>query len=191
MAPSICRVSRNTGVTLAQAPEDAEFDGMPRAAVETRMVDMLLPVVELPQKLLELWRNSREIRLPTANDPELHAIATVFERDAALAEQLLHNILIQLRTGTGHDFKHYKRAAVLRWIERRMQVTGQPDLSGYYRYLQDNPEETKSLLEDMLIGVTNFFRDREAFEALERNEARLRSVQQGWALVVPLLFVCH
>ena len=115
----------------------------------------------------------------------------MFERDAALAEQLLHDILIQLRTGTGHDFKHYKRAAVLRRIERRMQVTGQPDLSGYYRYLQDNPEETKSLLEDMLIGVTNFYRDREAFEALERNEARLRSVQQGWALVVPLLFVCH
>lgn len=115
----------------------------------------------------------------------------MFKRDAALAEQLLHDILIQLRTGTGHDFKHYKRAAVLRRIERRMQVTGQPDLSGYYRYLQDNPEETKSLLEDMLIGVTNLFRDREAFEALERNEARLRSVQQGWALVVPLLFVCH
>jgi len=168
-AVGLSRIKEHGGVTFAQAPEDAEFDGMPRAAVETRMVDLVLPVVEMPQKLLELWRNSREIRLPTANDPELQAIATVSERDAALAEQLLHDILIQLRTGTGHDFKHYKRATVLRRIERRMQVTGQPDLSGYYRYLQDNPEETKSLLEDMLIGVTNFFRDREAFEALERD----------------------
>ena len=168
-AVGLSRIKEHGGVTFAQAPEDAEFDGMPRAAVETRMVDLVLPVVEMPQKLLELWRNSREIRLPTANDPELQAIVTVSERDAALAEQLLHDILIQLRTGTGHDFKHYKRATVLRRIERRMQVTGQPDLSGYYRYLQDNPEETKSLLEDMLIGVTNFFRDREAFEALERD----------------------
>jgi two-component system CheB/CheR fusion protein len=168
-AVGLSRIKEHGGVTFAQAPEDAEFDGMPRAAVETRMVDLVLPVVEMPQKLLELWRNSREIRLPTANDPELQAIATVSERDAALAEQLLHDILIQLRTGTGHDFKHYKRATVLRRIERRMQVTGQPDLSGYYRYLQNNPEETKSLLEDMLIGVTNFFRDREAFEALERD----------------------
>jgi len=168
-AVGLSRIKEHGGVTFAQAPEDAEFDGMPRAAVETRMVDLVLPVVEMPQKLLELWRNSREIRLPTANDPELLAIATVSERDAALAEQLLHDILIQLRTGTGHDFKHYKRATVLRRIERRMQVIGQPDLSGYYRYLQDNPEETKSLLEDMLIGVTNFFRDREAFEALERD----------------------
>lgn len=168
-AVGLSRIKEHGGVTFAQAPEDAEFDGMPRAAVETRMVDLVLPVVEMPQKLLELWRNSREIRLPTANEPELQAIATVSERDAALAEQLLHDILIQLRTGTGHDFKHYKRATVLRRIERRMQVTGQPDLSGYYRYLQDNPEETKSLLEDMLIGVTNFFRDREAFEALERD----------------------
>ncbi len=91
------------------------------------------------------------------------------ERDAALAEHVLRDVLIQLRTGTGHDFKHYKRATVLRRIERRMQVTRQPDLSAYYQYLQANPEETKALLGDMLIGVTNFFRDREAFEALERD----------------------
>ncbi|MFP3534437.1 hypothetical protein SB763_34345, partial [Burkholderia sp. SIMBA_042] len=62
-----------------------------------------------------------------------------------------------------------KRATVLRRIERRLQVTAQPDLGAYYDYLQAHPEETKALLGDMLIGVTNFFRDREAFEALERN----------------------
>ncbi|MGE8190905.1 CheR family methyltransferase [Pseudomonas sp. NPDC086278] len=168
-AVGLSRIKEHGGVTMAQAPEDAEFDGMPRAAIDTHMVDLVLPVVEMPQKLLELWRNAKEISLPTANDPYRQALASVSERDAALAEQLLHDILIQLRTGTGHDFKHYKRATVLRRIERRMQVTTQPDLTAYYRYLQNNPEETKALLGDMLIGVTNFFRDREAFEALERD----------------------
>jgi two-component system CheB/CheR fusion protein len=168
-AVGLSRIKEHGGITMAQAPEDAQFDGMPRAAIETGMVDLVLPVVEMPQKLLELWHNSQEISLPTANDPELQSFASVSERDAAIAEQLLHDILIQLRTGTGHDFKHYKRATVLRRIERRMQVTAQPDLAAYYRYLQNNPEETKALLGDMLIGVTNFFRDREAFEALERD----------------------
>lgn len=168
-AVGLSRIKEQGGITLAQAPEDAEFDGMPRAAIETHMVDLVLPVVDMPQKLLELWRNSQEINLPTANDPELQTIAAVSEREAAVAEQLLHDVLIQLRSGTGHDFKHYKRATVLRRIERRMQVTAQPDLRAYYHYLQSNPEETKALLGDMLIGVTNFFRDREAFEALERD----------------------
>jgi two-component system CheB/CheR fusion protein len=168
-AVGLSRIKEHGGITMAQVPEDAQFDSMPRAAIETGMVDLVLPVVEMPQKLLELWHNSQEISLPTANDPELQSFASVSERDAAFAEQLLHDILIQLRTGTGHDFKHYKRATVLRRIERRMQVTAQPDLAAYYRYLQNNPEETKALLGDMLIGVTNFFRDREAFEALERD----------------------
>jgi two-component system CheB/CheR fusion protein len=168
-AVGLSRIKEQGGITLAQAPEDAEFDGMPRAAIETNMVDLVLPVIDMPQKLLELWRNSQEISLPTVNDPELQTVAAVSEREAVVAEQLLHDVLIQLRTGTGHDFKHYKRATVLRRIERRMQVTAQPDLRAYYNYLQSNPEETKALLGDMLIGVTNFFRDREAFEALERD----------------------
>lgn len=168
-AVGLSRIKEQGGVTLAQMPEDAEFDSMPRAAIETRMVDLILPVVEMPQKLLELWRNSQSINLPSANDADQIRFAPSSEREAMITEQLLHDILIQLRTGTGHDFKHYKRATVLRRIERRMQVTAQPDLSSYYHYLQTQPEETKALLADMLIGVTNFFRDREAFEALERD----------------------
>jgi two-component system CheB/CheR fusion protein len=141
---------------------------MPRAAIDTHMVDLVLPVVEMPQKFLELWRNAKNITLPSANDPQLQTITWVPERDAEVAEQRLHDILSQLRAGTG-DFKHYKRATVLRRIERRMQVTAQPDLGAYYHYLRHTPEETTALLGDMLIGVTNFFRDREAFEALERD----------------------
>lgn len=168
-AVGLSRIKEQGGITLVQAPEDAEFDGMPRAAIDTQMVDLVLPVVEMPQKLLELWHNSQAITLPTANDPEFKALPPSTERDAALTEQLLQDILQQLRVGTGHDFKHYKRATVLRRIERRLQVTAQPDLAAYYQYLQTHPEETKALLGDMLIGVTNFFRDRDAFEALERD----------------------
>jgi len=168
-AVGLSRIKEQGGITMAQSPEDAEFDGMPQAAIETNMVDLVLPVVEMPQKLIELWHNSRNIELPTANDPDIHTLPPTNEREVAVAEQLVHDILIQLRSGTGHDFKHYKRATVLRRIERRMQVTAQPTLRAYYEYLLAKPEETKALLSDMLIGVTNFFRDREAFEALERD----------------------
>ncbi|MCF4994452.1 PAS domain S-box protein [Pseudomonas syringae] len=168
-AVGLSRIKEQGGVTFAQVPEDAEFDSMPRAAIETRNVDLVLPVAEIPQKLLELWRNSKKIILPSANDPDLKTHTPSTAHEAAVAEQRLHDILIHLRTSTGHDFKHYKRATVLRRIERRMQVTAQPDLAAYYDYLQNTPDEAKSLLGDMLIGVTNFFRDRDAFEALERD----------------------
>ncbi len=167
-ALGLARIKEEGGVTLAQTPEDAEFSAMPQAAIATHMVDMVMPVADMPRKLVQLWHNSRHIHLPTASDPELTAFRPVAERDAAAAEQALQDILSQLRSATGHDFKHYKRATVLRRIERRMQVCLQPDLLSYLGVLHDRPEETRALLGDMLIGVTNFFRDREAFEALER-----------------------
>jgi two-component system CheB/CheR fusion protein len=168
-AVGVSRIKEQGGVTLAQSPDDAEHDSMPRAAIETGLIDLVLPVAEMPQKLMELWHNSQKIRLPTANDAEIHTIPPASEHEAREAERLLNKILGQLRAGSGYDFKHYKRATVLRRIERRMQVTSQNTLDGYSEYLEAHPKENKSLLGDMLIGVTNFFRDREAFEALERD----------------------
>jgi two-component system, chemotaxis family, CheB/CheR fusion protein len=80
----------------------------------------------------------------------------------------LREILVILRARTGHDFTHYKRATVLRRIERRLQVNQQPDLPAYRDFLREHQEEARALLKDMLISVTNFFRDREAFDTLER-----------------------
>lgn len=177
-AVGLSRIKEQGGITIAQSPSDAEYDGMPQAAINTRMVDFVLPVSDMPQKIRELWENSRQIRLPAAGDPEIHTLAPSNERSSAQAEQLLHDILVKLRAGTGHDFRHYKRATVLRRIERRMQVTAQSELGGYFDYLEKNPDETKKLLDDMLIGVTNFFRDRDSFEALERD-------------VIPQLFARH
>lgn len=99
-AVGLSRIKEQGGVTLVQTPEDAEFDGMPRAAIDTQMVDLVLPVVEMPQKLLDLWRNSQAITLPTANDAEIIAPPPTSERDAAVAEQLLQDILQQLRVGS-------------------------------------------------------------------------------------------
>jgi two-component system CheB/CheR fusion protein len=168
-AVGISRVKEQGGVTLAQLPEDAEYDAMPRAAIETRMVDLVLPVAEMPQRLIELWQNARRIVLPTAGDPEIETIEPDSEAAVIQAQKSLLNVLAQLRAATGHDFKHYKKATILRRLERRMQVTAQPNLAAYDAYLAEHPTENKALLEDLLIGVTNFFRDREAFETLERD----------------------
>ncbi|MHC8397999.1 CheR family methyltransferase [Pseudomonas sp. MDT1-17] len=166
-AVGLSRIKEQGGVTIVQAPSDAEFDGMPQAAIETGLVDVVLPVAEIPQKLMELWRNSQSIQLPAPHDMQLPTNTP--ERERAATEQILQDILLLLRNRTGHDFKHYKRATVLRRIERRLQVTAQSDLPAYFTYLENHPEEANDLLSDMLIGVTNFFRDREAFEALERH----------------------
>lgn len=168
-AVGLSRIKEQGGVTLAQTPDDAQYDSMPRAAIETGMVDLVLPAAEMPQKLLELWRNARQVRLPEIDDDTLPPALGTRAGDAQACEPMLEEILLQLRSNTGHDFQHYKRATVLRRIERRLHVTGQADLAAYLHYLEQHPAESRALLADMLIGVTNFFRDREAFEALERH----------------------
>lgn len=164
----LARIKQQGGVTLVQAPLDAEYDAMPRSAIASEAVDFILPALELPQKLVELHDNAMRIHLPA--DPELDIPVQQIEapEEARLAETALRNILLLVRSRTGHDFKHYKRATVLRRIERRMQVNRVADLPSYRELLQNSPDEASRLLEDLLIGVTNFFRDRKAFEALER-----------------------
>jgi len=167
-AVGLTRVKEQGGVTLVQAPGDAEHDGMPSAAIRTGAVDFVLPAVEIPQKLIELWNNARVIQMPPPGDGET-PVAHVTQGDAtAVAEDALHDIIGALLSHTGHDFRHYKRATVLRRIERRLQVRAVQTLPEYRDLLESDPSEHKLLLDDMLIGVTNFFRDREAFESVER-----------------------
>lgn len=168
-AVGLSRIKEQGGVTLAQSPDDAEYDSMPRAAIDTRMVDLVLPVADMPQRLLELWQNSQRIVLPTVGDPEIETIEPISSSEIVQAQESLQSVLAQLRDATGHDFRHYKKATILRRLERRMQVNAQPNLASYDVFLKEHPEENKALLADMLIGVTNFFRDREAFEGLERD----------------------
>jgi len=155
------RIKELGGLTFAQTPSEAEYTSMPRAAIDTGVVDFTLGASEIPQRLLELWANARDIRLPhDLVNPE------IIDADAETNERALREIMIMLRTRTAHDFRHYKRATVLRRIERRLQVHGLAELQQYRDYLHLHPEETATLLQDMLISVTNFFRDKEAYEAL-------------------------
>ncbi|WP_250437483.1 CheR family methyltransferase [Caballeronia sp. ATUFL_F2_KS9A] len=166
-AAGLSRIKEMGGITVAQKPEDAHFAEMPQHAITTRQVDFILPAAEMPEKLLDLWNNAKKIHLPIAEANEAAEKET--PPTAGSAERALGDILMQLRVRTGHDFRHYKRATILRRIERRMQVNGLRDIGAYRDHLRSNPDETTSLLADMLIGVTQFFRDREAFDALRRD----------------------
>ena len=150
------RIKEMGGAAFVQNPREAEFNEMPRNAIATDMVDEVLPVAEIPRKIL-LYKGS----LGTVHIP-LDA-----ENRAETQQQALREIFTHLRLRTGHDFANYKRPTVLRRIERRVNIKNLPDLPAYAGYLQANPEEVSALLKDLLISVTNFFRDKKAFEVIE------------------------
>ena len=168
-AVGIARVKEQGGVIVVQHPGDAEHDGMPLSAIGTGLVDFVLPVIEMPQKLIDLWKNASMMELPPAGPDGAPASAVTELDESADAEQALQRVLGLLRAQTGHDFRQYKRATVLRRIERRMQVRAVHSLPEYVALLEADAGEHKLLLNDLLIGVTNFFRDREAFETVERD----------------------
>ncbi|HEY9239939.1 MAG TPA: CheR family methyltransferase, partial [Burkholderiaceae bacterium] len=166
-ATGLRRIKERGGVTLAQAPGEAEFDSMPLSAIAESAVDIVAPAAEMGARLVKLWKNARHIELPHAESLELLVEKPPTPEAAAEAERALHEVMRLLRDRTGHDFTHYKPATVLRRIERRMQVTEVATLPDYCRYLSEHRDETAALLKDLLISVTNFFRDSTAFEALE------------------------
>ena len=144
------------GLTIAQASESAQYPGMPRSAVATGLVDMVLRAEDMPSKLLDYGR-----RLERFGDGK---------GKSALQDQarryLIH-ICTLLRTKTGHDFSQYKESTLLRRIQRRMQVSQLERVESYIEKLRRDPAEVEALFQDLLIGVTHFFRDRAAFAALE------------------------
>jgi two-component system CheB/CheR fusion protein len=143
------------GMAMAQAPESTEYDGMPRSAIATGLVDYVLPPGEMPAQLIAYAEHAFG-RKPRPVSPP-----------APRAADLLQKVFILLRAQTGHDFAHYKQNTIARRIERRMAVNQIERPDDYVRYLQQNPSEVEALFRDLLIGVTNFFRDPEAFEALQ------------------------
>ena len=163
-AMGIARIKEHNGINIVQDPADAEFDEMPRNALATGFVDIVLSVDRMPARLIELRDNARSMKALLADDAG--ANEPVIEQPDA-HEDVLQALLTILRIRTGHDFRHYKRATVLRRIERRLQVNGVTDLAEYKRFIETHAEETTALLNDMLIGVTNFFRDRKSFDAFE------------------------
>ena len=164
-AIGIKRIKERGGLTIAQDPDEAEHAGMPRAAIATGMVDWVLQVGAMPARLVKYHELATRLKLPPEIGPQPAKSAPVHP-SVADAELALRDVLAFLRTRTRRDFSYYKRATILRRIGRRLQVNGIDDLPTYLEFLRTNPGEAGALLQDMLISVTNFFRDREAFDAL-------------------------
>jgi len=154
-------VKAQGGITIAQAPEEAEYDSMPRNAIASGIVDFVLPASEMPGRIAALWQNARTIHLPAL--PE----RPTPEDAAAEAEDTMRDILATVRARTGHDFSQYKRATLLRRIERRLQVNQLRDLPEYRKFVTEHVGEAHALLRDLLINVTWFFRDPSAWKTLE------------------------
>jgi len=148
------------GFAIVQDPFDAEYDGMPRSAIDTGIVDIVLPVGEMPEKLLSVRDSTERLRLTEGREAELGKEIKNLE--------LLRDVLTLLRVRTGHDFSNYKRPTIIRRIARHLQIHETDDLESYLEILRDKPDELLSLLKNLLINVTNFFRDPEAFVALEK-----------------------
>ena len=140
------------GFTLAQRPDDAEIDGMPRAAIATGAADVVLPAEEIAAELLRL------AALPLFVDAQ-----RTLESD----EDLYTEMFRILRRGTGVDFSFYKRPTVARRIARRMALVRAVSLRDYLQLLKTDLPEVQQLQEDILIHVTSFFREPESFAALK------------------------
>jgi two-component system CheB/CheR fusion protein len=143
------------GMVMVQNPGSTEYDGMPRSVIATGLVDYELPPAEMPAQLINYVARAFG---------KHHRPATV---QAPKTENAMKKIFILIRAQIHHDFSLYKPSTIHRRIERRMAVQQIDTIDGYVRYLQQTPVEVEALFRDLLIGVTNFFRDPEAFKALE------------------------
>ncbi|HZY16912.1 MAG TPA: PAS domain S-box protein [Ramlibacter sp.] len=163
------RIKERGGLTIAQDPGECEHGSMPRTAIATGMVDWTLPVAEMAPRLLGYFRLEQTLQLPPEELPAPEQPAGRKDQD----EGALREVLAFLRTRTGRDFSGYKRATIVRRIARRMQVNGTENLAGYLNVLRTRPGEPTALLQDLLISVTNFFRDADCFDALQPRLAAL------------------
>ncbi|MFH1135234.1 MAG: chemotaxis protein CheB [Pseudomonadota bacterium] len=148
-------IKENGGMIMVQDEESAKFDGMPRAAISTGLADFILPPEEMPVQLLAFAK---------------HPYTAKTERAEALLsdEDALTRIFALLREKSKVDFTYYKPSTVTRRIERRMSVNHFDDIRAYVEHLQEYPGEVLALYRELLIGVTNFFRDQEAFNLLSQ-----------------------
>ncbi len=152
-------IKANGGVVIVQDPAEAEYDGMPQSAIATGLVDFVLPVAEIPESILRFTRIRPHLPIPLDT-----------EEISQDERNLLQKVFTQLRVRTERDFSRYKRSTVLRRITRRMQLNYVEDLATYVERLRERPEEVRALADDFLITVTQFFRDPEVFERLEKVE---------------------
>ena len=146
-------IKERNGIVAVQDPSSSKFNGMPKSALAAVTVDILADANEIPSKLISLLKynptNTQKIVIDEKNNTSLE------------------KIVILLRTQTGHDFSFYKKTTLLRRIERRMGIHQLDKIASYVRFLQENPSEVDILFKELLIGVTNFFRDVAVWDKLK------------------------
>ena len=148
-------IKSELGMAMAQSPDSAKFDSMPKSAIDTSLVDYILPPNKMAGQLVSYIEHVTQKKPAKAAGNE------------GKAPDALQKIFIMLRCQTGHDFSAYKQNTIYRRIERRMNVQQIDKMENYVKYLQQNTEEFEILFKELLIGVTNFFRDSEAFKVLK------------------------
>jgi two-component system CheB/CheR fusion protein len=141
------------GISFVQEPATAKYDGMPTSAVQSGLATYVLPVDKMPDQLVAYIRTIADTGVPPV-------------RPVPTESSAIRRITMLLRSKTGNDFSRYKQSTIRRRIERRMAVHNLTNMDAYARYLAENDPEVHILFKEMLINVTSFFRDREAFEAL-------------------------
>ena len=146
-------IKEKNGIVVVQDPSTAKYDSMPRNAIDAVVVDIVAPANMLPVRIMEFLKH-------------IPAVKSDIEIDIK-DKSSLEKIIILLRTNTGNDFSLYKKNTVYRRIERRMVVHNIDKISSYVHFLQENPTESGILFKELMIGVTNFFRDSEVWEKLK------------------------
>lgn len=145
------------GMVMVQSPDTSKFDGMPRSAIEAGVADYILPIKDMAEELFNYLENTERIE-----EDLVHSLG-------GSSEEKLRSILEIVKKKSKYDFLDYKRPTLLRRISRRMSVTKHHDLDSYYNYINENTDELNLLVKGFLIGVTRFFRDASAYEALSQN----------------------
>ena len=146
-------IKEKAGLVLVQDPATAKFDGMPRSAIDAGLADIVAPAEELPARIEGFLQRTPLLVRTGMELPEK-------------TQGALEKAVLLLRGHTGHDFSFYKRNTLHRRIERRMGIHRVDTVAAYIRLLQGSPQELDLLFKELLIGVTNFFRDPEVWDQL-------------------------
>jgi two-component system CheB/CheR fusion protein len=150
----IISIKQNGGIVLVQQPDSAEFEGMPNVAISVDHPDLVQPPEKLAVELLKYIHNP------------LH-FEQVLTQSASSDKAIVYEIIEQVSEYSKVNFRSYKINTIIRRIERRTKLNQLNSLSEYQLFLSTHPQEIHALYNDLLIGVTSFFRDPEAFEVLE------------------------
>jgi len=143
------------GISFVQEPATAKYEGMPTSAVQSGLASYVLPVDQITAQLVRYVKTLTDTGIPPP--PPVRATLSSMK-----------NIMMLLRTKTGNDFSQYKQSTIRRRVERRMGMHNLNNLDAYARYLKENPAEVQILFKELLINVTSFFRDPEAYASLAK-----------------------